>query len=389
MKTYYPIIKKELKDASRDRGSLAVAFLMPIFFAAILFGSISFIATMMNQANRSEITLPVDGKHLIAPLVERLEEADIRVVDPPNEPEQAIRNQLVDMVLVVPNDIDEHFRAQKSVTLTLLSDHSRTESQGKISRVRSAIERWSRSTGALRLMARNVSPEIANPITIDSVNVTSDQRLASRVLNGLPLLILTIIFTAGTGMTSDMASGERERRSLEPLLINPVSHGDVFIGKWLATVIMISIVMVIGIAFQFIGINLAPVESLGLRLEMGIDKYLLILFIVAPVALMAAALQLFVSFFAKSLKDAQLYHSFLIILPMLPGFYLIFNAGSAELWQMFVPIMGPIALVIDIISGDGANLLYSLIASATSIVFAIVFVCAGIFLLKQEKTVFG
>lgn len=381
------IIKKEILDALRDGKSMATAFLIPIVFALVSFGSTHFVVSV--QESSKKISLPIQGKHLIAPLVRHLEESDIKIIDPVENPEQAIINQEIDMILIVPEGFPEDFRAQKTASLNLLSDKSRTKTQPKVARVKYLIEQWSMSTGALRLITRNISPGIANPVAVKNINVTSEQRVASKILAGLPMFILMIAFASGIGVIADLASGERERRSLEPLLINPISHSHIFLGKWAAAFCVTTIVSAIGVAMQFASINLSPMAQLGLRIDMGIDKFFIIFLILIPIICFAVALQLFISFFARSFKDAQSYNSLVIMVPMVPGLYLTFNAGSAELWQMFVPMLGPTALFVDIISGDGAKLLHVFIASSVSLMSAALCAAAGIALLKREKTIFG
>ncbi|WP_086933890.1 ABC transporter permease [Agarilytica rhodophyticola] len=387
MNQSFIIVKKEILDALRDSKSMATAFLLPLILAVVSFGSTHFLVSM--QSDRSEITLPVHGKEHILPLIDVFKEAGVKIVEAPQDPEQAIRQQKFDMVLVVSDSFVDDFRQQRSAKINLLSDHSRTNTQAKVARIRYLVNRWSQHTGALRLLTRNVSPGIAHPVTIHDINVTSDQRLASKILAGLPMFILMIAFASGIGMISDMASGERERRSLEPLLINPVSHINVFLGKWIAAAIVTFAVTAIGIALQFISIQLSPMAELGLRLTMGADKFFIILLILIPVIFFAVSLQLLVSFFARSFKDAQSYNSLIIMLPMAPGLYLTFNAGSAETWQMFVPLLGPTALFVDIIGGDGASLLHISITSLVSIACAFLCTLAGMQVLRQEKIIIG
>lgn len=381
------IIKKEILDGLRDGKSMSTALLLPIILAFITFGSTHFLVSY--QTNSADVTLPVSGAERIVPLIDKLKEAGIKIVAAPDDPEQAIQNQEFYMVLIVPEDFSEQFREQKTASLYLLSDHSRTESQGSVMRIRQLIQNWSLTTAALRLITRNVSPEIVNPINVSEINVTSDQRLASRLLAGLPMFLLMIAFASGIGMISDMASGERERRSLEPLLINPISHSTVFLGKWAAAFVVTFSITIIGIAMQFASINAAPTAELGLRLDMGVGKFFIIVLIIMPVIFFAVALQLFVSFFAKSFKDAQSYNGLIIMLPMLPGLYLSFNSGSAEMWQMWVPLLGPTALFVDAVAGDGINLPFAAVATLVSVLCALISGAAGVALLKRERTIFG
>lgn len=383
---FFTVVKKELLDALRDSKSMATAFLLPIFFAAISLGSMYFAVAM--QKTSATISLPIQGSQYIAPLIAQLEEAGIQVVEAPADPEQAIRDKQVSMVLIVPETSEDTFRRQAVVELNLLSDHSRSEVHSQVNKVKGIISQWSAKVGALRLLARNVAPDVANPIQLRETNVTGEQRLATRILGGLPMFIFLIAIVSGIGMTADMASGERERRTLEPLLINPVSHTTIFLGKWLAAVGLSFVIAAMGIGLQFIAVNFSPLAELGLRISLGWQQYFMIVLILIPIIFFAISLQLSVSFLARSFKDAQSYNSLITMLPMLPGFYLMFYSSSAETWQMFVPVLGAMALVVDIISGEPTAFAHIVLAAVVASLCAVLCAVAGVWLLRREKTLF-
>ena len=387
MNQCWAIVKKELLDAARDKKSLSTVFVLPVFFALFPFGLVYFVASVVDKAD--DIVLPVQGAEYALPLIQHLQENGVGISPAPEDPEAAILDRTHSMVLVIPEGFPDDFRNQRGTQISLLSDHARNQSQAQVGRVEQLINTWSQQIGALRLVARNVSPEVARPARINKVNVTPDERLNAQILGGLPGFILFMAFVSGLGMIAEMASGERERKSLEPLLANPVSHQTVFFGKWSAAVILTTVVALIGILLQFISINLAPTEELGLRLDMGPTKFFLIWFIVQPVIFFAVSVQLLVSFFAKSFKDAQSYNSLLMLLPLVPVYYLIFNAGAAETWQMFVPLLGPCALIADIFAGETPSLMHLLLSTAVSLVLAFLVARLAINLLQKEKTIFG
>jgi len=384
---YVAILNKEILDGIRDFKSLSTALFMPIFFAIFSLGSMHFIVSIQNGSDH--ITLPVQGMENAKPLMDWLTEAGITVVPAPGNPKEDILSQAFDVILIIPENFAEDFRGQRPATIDLLSDHSRSNAQGKVRKVRQLINQWSMKIGSIRLLTRNISPAIASPTVINDVNVSSDQRVAAKILASFPMFTILIVFASGIGMASDMTAGERERKSLEPLLINPVPYAYVFLGKWSAAVLVTFCITLLGVGLQILSINVAPLEELGIRLTMGLTEFALIIAIVIPVIFLASALQLLVSLFAKSFKDAQSYNSLIVMLPMVPGIYLTFNSGSAESWQMLVPILGPTALIVDVIGGEPVGLHHAIIASGTSIAVTTLLVFLGILLLKREKTIFS
>lgn len=384
---YVAILNKELLDAMRDFKSLATALFMPIFFALFSLGSMHFIVSM--QQSNDQIILPVQGIENAKPLVDWLTEAGITVIAASGNPEEKILSKTYDVILIIPENFPENFRQQRQATVDLLSDHSSSKTQGKVRKVRQLVNQWSMKIGSIRLLTRNISPTIARPAVINDINVSTDQQVAAKILASFPMFTLLIVFASGIGMASDMTAGERERKSLEPLLINPVPYTYVFFGKWTAAVLVTFCITLFGIGLQILSINVAPLEELGLRLAMGWSQFALIMFIVIPVIFLASALQLLVSLFARSFKDAQSYNSLIVLLPVIPGLYLTFSSGSAEYWQMLVPILGPTALIVDVIGGEPIAIQHAIIAGGTSLVITTLLVFLGILLLKRERTIFG
>ena len=384
---YVAILNKELLDAMRDFKSLATALFMPIFFALFSLGSMHFIVSM--QQSNDQIILPVQGIENAKPLVDWLTEAGITVIAASGNPEEKILSKTYDVMLIIPENFPENFRQQRPATVDLLSDHSSSKTQGKVRKVRQLVNQWSTKIGSIRLLTRNISPTIARPAVINDINVSTDQQVAAKILASFPMFTLLIVFASGIGMASDMTAGERERKSLEPLLINPVPYTYVFFGKWSAAVLVTFCITLFGIGLQILSINVAPLEELGLRLAMGWSQFALIMFIVIPVIFLASALQLLVSLFARSFKDAQSYNSLIVLLPVIPGLYLTFSSGSAEYWQMLVPILGPTALIVDVIGGEPIAIQHAIIAGGTSLVITTLLVFLGILLLKRERTIFG
>ncbi len=86
----------------------------------------------------------------------------------------------------------------------------------------------------MRLVGRGVSPAIASAIQLEDVEVSSAQQRAATILSFIPLFIVIAAFTGGMQIATDSTAGERERGSLEPLLVNPAPRRSFAVGKWLA-----------------------------------------------------------------------------------------------------------------------------------------------------------
>jgi sodium transport system permease protein len=162
------------------------------------------------------------------------------------------------------------------------------------------------------------------------------------VLAGMvSIFALVAGFIGGMNVAMDVMAGERERRSLLPLLLNPVSRLRIVIGKWLAT----SMFSVGGLVVTLIAFAVAakasttpnPLFSRAAMLCWGVLG-------LVPLAMLAAALQLAISTACRTAKEAQTYLSFLLFVPMGIAMFLLFFPQRIGAWAAFVPIAGQQAI---------------------------------------------
>ncbi|WP_410968580.1 ABC transporter permease subunit, partial [Salmonella sp. SAL4443] len=85
--------------------------------------------------------------------------------------------------------------------------------------------------GKLRLVTRGISPEVIRAVYVEQVDVAPSKGVAMIFVSYLPYFMIFAIFNGAAPMISDATAGERERQSLEPLLINPVRRRTFVLGK--------------------------------------------------------------------------------------------------------------------------------------------------------------
>jgi sodium transport system permease protein len=149
----------------------------------------------------------------------------------------------------------------------------------------------------------------------------------------------------------DTLAGERERRSLLPLLMNPLTPLDLILGKWLAVSLFAS---------GGLAVNLASFGFIAARSGAGINPLDLVIFgacLLVPLALLAAALELAVSTLCRSVKEAHTYLSALVFAPMLLAMFLVFFPRVAGLWSVFTPLIGHQLMLDLLMRGGGAPLI--------------------------------
>ena len=398
------ITRKELKDAVRDRRALMALLLFPLMGPVMIYFMFNMIIDIAEEAG--EVILPVVGAQYARDLVDYLEQNGITMdhVSLNAEPDQegefysagqldeirgAIRSRRFDFVLLIPPDFDDLISSSRRGNIELHLESTRATASPKTGRVQELIRAWGRETAALRLIARGVSPDIIDPVTVVRIDVASQQSRVQSILGIVPFFVIMAAFVCGMGVAVDVTAGERERKSLEPLLVNPVPRYVIVIGKWMAAVLFSAIGLVLVMVLNFFSLSRVPLEEVGIVFNIGSLEIIGILVTVLPLALFAPAIQIFVGIFAKSFKDAQAYLSFIMMLPMAPFFYNMFNTQDREFWMNFVPMLGQHMLLTDVVRGETPAIVDFAMAGASALVYSLVFVYGASQLMKRERIIFS
>jgi sodium transport system permease protein len=388
LRTMAIVLRKELVDGRRDRRSITT-LVFSVAITPVLFGLL-FTVMAGRQKEHSRITLPVAGVEHAPVFVDWLkQQTGVTVVPAPPDAEQAVRNRDEDVVLIIEKDFEKNMARAVPAPVKLVSDTTRDESRPKVNRVRNLIATYSQMTGSLRLILRGISPSVATAIRIEEIEVSSAQQRLARILNVLPLLLVIAALTGGMQIAIDSTAGERERGSLEPLLLNPISRGGLAAGKWLAASVFGCMAVVFSLLLTISVMRRVPWHDLGIRFTVTDGELSSLLVLVLPVALLLSAAVLFASTFARSFKEAQSYVSMLMLLPMLPGLVSTMYPLSNRPWLAPVPILGQYALAADVLGGKPPSAVAYLIAGASAVGCALVLVGLTARLFRRESIVFG
>jgi sodium transport system permease protein len=187
----------------------------------------------------------------------------------------------------------------------------------------------------------------------------------------------------------DSTAGERERGSLESLLLNPVPRQALAIGKWVAASLFGCGAVVFSMLLTMSVMRRVPWHDLGVRFTVTDAELLSLLALILPLAFLLSAVVLVTSTFARSFKEAQSYLSMLMLLPMLPGLVSTMYPLSHRPWLAPVPVLGQYALSADVLGGAAPVPLYYVVAGVSALAVAWLLVGVAGRLLAREAIVFG
>ena len=361
------VFKKEVVDNVRDRRTLAAALFYPVLGPAMILFMIFAIGQIRGESEQA-LMLPVQGADNAPNLIAFLEQNHVIIEAAPDDPEQAVRQGNEDVVLIIPEDFGEAFTDGRPATVRLVMDQSRNEAMRAIQRAQLLLQAYSRQIGRLRLQVRGVDPRVADAIAIEAVDVSTPQSQAARILSMAPYLILVSLFVGGMYLAIDSTAGERERGSLEPLLINPVERSELVIGKAAAVLVFTTVALIETLIGFAIILNFFPLERyIGVRMSLPPASLGAILLICLPLMVFVVALQMIIASYTKSFKEAQNYISFMLLVPAVPALIMAVLPVKESLWLLLLPTVGQQLFINQILRGEPVSLASAALGSAVTL----------------------
>ncbi|PZO09261.1 MAG: ABC transporter permease [Lysobacteraceae bacterium] len=380
------VFLKEVTENLRDRKTVVNALVMgpllgPIFFAIMM----GFIITKQLDSAEKPLEVPVVGAQNAPNLVAWLEQQGMVVEAAPEDPDAAIRNRDARAVLMIPPDYGSRWRDGETAQVQVLFDSSDQDGRAPVARLTGLLEGYSRQQSALRVAARGMHPAVLTPVAVAERDIASTQQRAGQLLSFLPYLLVLGAFLGGMYLAIDTTAGERERQSLEPLLVNPASRAQIVLGKLGATfgfamVSMMLSLVAFAVAFQYI-----PLDRLGMKVDFGAGLIVRAGLLMVPLVMVFAALQTIVAAYAKSYREAQTYLSLLMLLPMLPSVILMINPMKGELWMSAVPLLSQNVLIMALARGETVALLDFALSFGASLAMAGILVWIAVRIYHREQ----
>jgi len=202
-------------------------------------------------------------------------------------------------------------------------------------------------------------------------------------------VLMITAFTGATHLAMDTTAGEKERKSLEPLLINPVPRWQIMTGKMTTTMVFAMASLALTLVSFRIVLPYMPVGAFGMDLTLGLATLLKILAVIAPVAILAAALLTLLASFAKTYREAQSYMSLVILIPMIPSLIFMANPLKAEAWMMGIPLFSQNLLIGEIIRDEAVDLAWYATSTGSTLLIGLALAAMAANLYNRPKLIFS
>lgn len=401
------IFLKELRDSLRDRRTVISMIVVPtLVMPVIMFGMIFVMTKIVKQARSEAVSIIVLGGE-DSPGVVAAINADqrFRIVTPKGDFKQLVSDKKVRLAVEIPEGFEAALTAGDAKTVTLYHYEGEMKSGMGVT----AVERFFRDlrdrTVETRLSARGLPVDLTKPFEVKRQNVAPPEKVGGNLFGGLvPYIIIIICFTGAMYPAIDLTAGEKERGTMETLLCSPVSRVNIVLGKFLmvvtasvATIILTllstGVSLLVGGSFFAGSKSMASAQAateaaapvfIPMIDPLGIFG---VFAMIAPVAVLFAAVLLAVSLFAKSYKEAQSYVSPLIIIVIIPAMMGLLPGIDLSAKTALIPLLNLTLVCKEMLSGIWNWHYIALIFGSTSLYAGIALaLCVKMF--NREDVIF-
>jgi len=227
---------------------------------------------------------------------------------------------------------------------------------------------------------------LMGPLVVGLVSVTVSAKGTSgaAVLTSMiGIFTLVSAFVGGMNVAMDTIAGERERKSLLPLLLTAVPRERIVIGKWLA----VNFFAVAGLIANLLGF--AVVLAFSGTHSYGFRNLLAVGWSLFSLPLLAASIQLFISTASHTTKEAQTYLSLVVFAPMAIGMFMVFSSAGKYGWLNCLPLIGQQIQFQSLMNGRDNGLIQPAVVSGLTIALAMLLLIACTDRLQRDEILYG
>ncbi len=351
------VFRKEIIDSLRDKRTMLGVLLSGVVMGPLILIALSgFIASMEEHAERREIY--VSGLSHGPSLQNFLERQTWVAREAPTDFEALLRaSKLGDPVVLLPSDFESAIERGEAPVVEVVSDSANRQSSSALPRVLQLLNGFNRERSGLTLATRGVSGAVLESMQVQERDLASTQTRAAQLTGMLPFFVMMAVLYGALNAAMDTTAGERERGSLEPLVMNPAHALALVLGKW-GAVASVGMLVALLNCLSFLPAQwLLRSDVLQAMFQFGTREVLLFLLLLLPFAAALSALLMAISIVCKSVKEAQASATVLVLgISLLPLMTLMNQSGEAP-WHLWVPALAQNTLMTRVIKGEDLTLL--------------------------------
>ncbi|MGD9902397.1 MAG: ABC transporter permease subunit/CPBP intramembrane protease [Vicinamibacterales bacterium] len=299
---------------------------------------------------------------------------------------EAVAARTVEAVVVAWAEAAPALARGAAATITVYYDSVRRESAVAQNRVADALSDARDAVIAERERSRGLPDGFAQAIALESRNTARAERRSGQLLGSLlPYILLTLSVLGGMYAAVDLTAGEKERGTMQTLLVAPIRPAEIVVAKFLAVWLLSMLSLVANLASLSLTVSrLLPADAPGI----GAGNLLLALVVLIPVTLTTSALFLTLASFARDFRDGQTLLTPMYMAVVLPAAVVAVPTITLNAWTAFVPVVNVTLLIKALFLREAtADLVFLTLVSASA--YAAVAIAAAVHVFHRETVLVG
>jgi sodium transport system permease protein len=382
------VAKKELTDHFRDRRTTLLVLLLSIALGPLmLIGMGYFFSNVEKKFESREVY--VEGIEHAPEIQNFLQRQDMKIKAPDANFRELIKQGKHDAVMMIPKSFSTDFLTGEVKVELIYDDTRQSASNASIRVLRSAINGFNQEVAGQRLIVRGISPAILRPVEIENINMGNALQRAAALLFIIPWITLIGCVSGAISMAIDLGAGERERGSLEPLLMNPVERLDLVLGKALAVSVYTIIIALLTLLGFAVTLKFGGALNLSFMGTLSFTQYAIFFGMIATFGPAMSVVMVLVATYGRTFKEGQTYASYALQLVMLLPVVSMLGEFKDATWQLFVPVLAQLMVITRVLRGEVIEPIHYLLPMAINVAIFVASVILMAKLLRREKIIFG
>lgn len=392
MNNFLTVLKKELLDIVRDKKTLVFTLILPILIYPIMFKFMSSAMEKTQSDVQKEINIYIDGdkNSSMAKAITSLDNIKLPEIESPTE---SLKNGDIQLIVKIPENFDENISQGKNDTIELLIDEESNKSMIASSMVNEIYESYKKSIVEQRLADKGIDSSILTPFEVSvksGINADNEDINggAAMLLTMIPTLIVILMVSSTVGMAADLGAGEKERFTFEPLLSTSAKRASLLWCKIGALCTVSFIALMANLTAMVISMQKFMIVGEEVNFKLTPATILGMLIIGALVLITLSALQISVSIYARSTKEANSYLAAITMPTMILAFLpYMMDAKGINPAFFNIPITNAICLMKEFTVGI-FDIKHIAIVVGWHIVYIIASIIFAKFMFSKEEVIF-
>lgn len=381
------VYRKEMLDSFRDKKTIFLSVIIPILFSIGIVFFMDNILLSESPEKPIDVAINDTADQGVIEWIESIETVNLHLTESPMD--DAKEGEVLVAVEVEGTFMDQ-VADEHVPNINIYADPTSSKAEAAVNALIHVFNEKQSEIVADKLVTANVGMEALQSFDVEVQALSGDDALSMYMISIIAQIVIVIaVLMGGLPASSDLFAGEKERKTMEALIMTPVNRLHILIGKWLtiATLGMMSGIFSVITLVAFVQLFTTNMKE-ALDLSNNITYFLTSLSVgIVVFALLVASLQMILSLLANTMKEAQNYVSPIMMVAMIPYFLLI-DVSPHELTNTYfiIPFMNIYALIKQLIYGV-YDLMSILLVVGSSTVFITITLGIGMIMFSKSKWV--